>query len=178
MIFVFFLLPSIAFAQAMYKCPNASGVVNFQQMPCTPTGGGEMVPVKVIPSGAGSGLSGAGMEYLAGRDKFRAEQAEKEDEEQRRQEELGIERSKARAAYRQARAQEDTASALRESNRLAKQSNLRNSKSRSSSNSSSSSSSSSSGRNSSSSSSRSSTSRASSSRSSSRISSSGVSSKK
>ncbi len=51
------LLATPAIGQQMYKCPDVSGIVKFQQMPCSPTGGGETVTVKPTPSGAGSGLS-------------------------------------------------------------------------------------------------------------------------
>ena len=34
-----------ALSQQMYKCPDPSGVGKFQQMPCSPTGGGEAVTV-------------------------------------------------------------------------------------------------------------------------------------
>lgn len=55
------LLPLPAFAQTMYKCPNAAGTVNFQQMPCTPTGGGETLTVKSIPAGVDSSEATAKM---------------------------------------------------------------------------------------------------------------------
>lgn len=58
-------------AQTMYKCPDPSGVVKFQQMPCTPTGGGEEVPVKAVPASGGSGLSDEAKAYLEERDKAR-----------------------------------------------------------------------------------------------------------
>jgi len=60
-----------AFGQTMYKCPNAAGVVQYQQMPCTLTGGGEAVEVKAAPSGSGSGLSEEAKAYLEERDKAR-----------------------------------------------------------------------------------------------------------
>jgi len=44
------LLAPPAFGQQMYKCPDPSGIVKFQQMPCTLQGGGEAVTVKPIPS--------------------------------------------------------------------------------------------------------------------------------
>ncbi len=58
-VFLAFVLSGFmpAFAQTMYKCPNAAGTVNFQQMPCSPQGGGESVTVKAIPAGSGSGVA-------------------------------------------------------------------------------------------------------------------------
>lgn len=44
------LLAPPALGQPMYKCPDPSGVVKFQQMPCTLQGGGEAVTVKPIPA--------------------------------------------------------------------------------------------------------------------------------
>ena len=66
-------LTSPVVAQTMYKCPNAAGTVNYQQMPCTPQGGGEAIEVKTAPSGTGSGLSEEGKVYLEEREKARQE---------------------------------------------------------------------------------------------------------
>ncbi len=65
------LLTASAFGQTMYKCPDASGVLKFQQMPCSPTGGGEVVPVKAMPIGGSEGLSDSAKAYLEERDKAR-----------------------------------------------------------------------------------------------------------
>lgn len=59
------------FSQTMYKCPNAAGVAQYQQMPCTSAGGGEAVEVKVIPSGGGAGISDEAKAYLEEREKAR-----------------------------------------------------------------------------------------------------------
>lgn len=64
-----------ALSQTMYKCPDPAGIVKFQQMPCSPQGGGEAVPVKAIPAGGGSGLSDNAKAYLQQRDEHRAERA-------------------------------------------------------------------------------------------------------
>ncbi len=66
------LIPLPALGQTMYKCPDPSGVVKFQQMPCTPTGGGEAVTVKALPTNSGgSGLSDEAKAYLEEREKAR-----------------------------------------------------------------------------------------------------------
>ena len=64
-------LISPATAQTMYKCPDPSGNVKYQQMPCTLTGGGEAIEVKAAPSGSGSGLSDEAKAYLEEREKAR-----------------------------------------------------------------------------------------------------------
>jgi hypothetical protein len=112
LILSFALIATPAFGQTMYKCPNAAGVVNFQQMPCSLQGGGETVPVKAIPAGAGSGLSDNAKAYMEERDQYRAEQAQADAEESQRQEALQIERGKVRAAQEQAAAQRATARAI------------------------------------------------------------------
>lgn len=101
-----------AAAQTMYKCPNAAGTVNFQQMPCTPTGGGEAVTVKKIPAGTGSGLSDSARNYLENQTAERGERNRQAEEEARRQEAVRIERGKVRAAEEQAAAQRATAAAI------------------------------------------------------------------
>jgi hypothetical protein len=106
------LIATPVFGQSMYKCPNAAGTVNFQQMPCTPQGGGEAVTVKAIPAGAGSGLSDDARAYMEERDQYRAEQAKTAEEEAKRQETLSVERGKVRAAQEQAAAQRATARAI------------------------------------------------------------------
>lgn len=106
------LLTGPAFGQQMYKCPNAAGTVNFQQMPCTLQGGGEAVTVKAIPTGAGSGLNDDAKAYMEERDQYRAEQAKTAEEEAKRQEALSVERGKVRAAQEQAAAQRATARAI------------------------------------------------------------------
>lgn len=68
-----FALSLPAYGQTMYKCPTPAGTVTFQQMPCTPQGGGEAVEVKTAPSGTGSGLSEEGKAYLEEREKARQE---------------------------------------------------------------------------------------------------------
>lgn len=71
-ILISFLVVSVpVFGQTMYKCPDSLGVVKFQQMPCSPTGGGEVVPIKTMPTGSGDGLSDSAKAYLDERDKAR-----------------------------------------------------------------------------------------------------------
>lgn len=97
-------------------CTNArtpSGVIKFQQMPCTPTGGGETLPVKTIPAGSGSGLSESAKNYMVGLDQYWNEKAQAAAEESKRQEALSIERGKVRAAQEQAAAQRATALGVR-----------------------------------------------------------------
>lgn len=67
------LIAAPAFGQSMYKCPSSTpgAPAIYQQMPCTPTGGGETVTVKPIPAGTGSGLSDSAKAYLEERDKAR-----------------------------------------------------------------------------------------------------------
>jgi len=67
----FALIVSPAFAQQMYKCPDSSGRVKYQQMPCSPTGGGESVTIKKIPKSGGDGLSEGAKSYLEEREKAR-----------------------------------------------------------------------------------------------------------
>lgn len=57
------LLPLPAFAQTMYKCPSPTPGAPpiYQQMPCSPQGGGESMPVKAIPSGVDSSEATARM---------------------------------------------------------------------------------------------------------------------
>ena len=104
----------IASAQTLYKCPSPTPGAPpiIQQMPCSPTGGGETMTVKPIPTGAGSGLSEDGKAYLKERDHYRAEQAKVDEEERHRQEALAAEHRKAAAAEEQAAAQRATAAAI------------------------------------------------------------------
>jgi hypothetical protein len=106
------LITPPAFGQTMYKCPDPSGNVKFQQMPCTPTGGGEAMEVKKIPAGTGSGLSDSARNYLDDQTAQRNERNRAAVEESKRQEALRIERGKVRAAEEQAAAQRATAAAI------------------------------------------------------------------
>lgn len=94
------------FGQSIYKCPSSTPGAPpvIQQMPCSPTGGGETMSVKPIPTGAGSGLSEDAKAYSQELGNKRAEQAKLDDEENKRREALRIEQDKARAAEDQARA--------------------------------------------------------------------------
>ncbi|MDS4057294.1 MAG: DUF4124 domain-containing protein [Candidatus Contendobacter sp.] len=65
-----FLLAAPAFGQTMYKCTDDSGVVKYQQMPCTPTGGGEPVIATPIKS-SGDGLRDSERNYLDQQEKQR-----------------------------------------------------------------------------------------------------------
>lgn len=110
----FVLIAAPAFGQTMYKCPSPTpgAPAVYQQMPCTPTGGGESMAVKAIPAGAGSGLSEGAKKYMEDRDKFWAEKQKTDDEARRRQEDMAVERAKVRAAEEQAAAQRATAAAI------------------------------------------------------------------
>lgn len=105
-------LSSPVLAQTMYKCPDPSGVVKFQQTPCTPTGGGEVIEQKAIKSTGGTGLSNQAQDYLDQQSAQRAERNKLAEEEVKRQQALNVERDKARAAHEQAAAQRETARAI------------------------------------------------------------------
>lgn len=113
-----FTLPMIltgpTFGQTIYKCPSPTpgNPPIIQQMPCSPTGGGETMQVKPIPTGAGSGLSDDAKEYMAERDKYWDDKAKAAAEEAKRQDALNAEYAKARAQHRAATAQEATAAAI------------------------------------------------------------------
>lgn len=101
-------LPSVG--QTMYKCPDPSGTVKYQQMPCSPTGGGEAMTIKPI-AGSGDGLrpsEAAALKDLSeGNATIARERAEKQARiiaEDRRQEALSVEREKAEAMREQAAA--------------------------------------------------------------------------
>lgn len=108
------LLTAPAFGQTMYKCPSPtpSAPAIYQQMPCTPQGGGETMSVKTIPAGTGSGLSDTAKEYMADRDKYWNDKAKAQAEEDKRQDALEAEHRKAKAAEDQAAAQRATARAI------------------------------------------------------------------
>ena len=101
-----------AIGQTMYKCPDPAGVVKFQQMPCSPTGGGAAVKVKPIPAGVGSGLSDDAKHYLDEQTAQRTERNRLSAEEDKRQQALNVEKAKVRAAEEQAAAQRATAAAI------------------------------------------------------------------
>lgn len=106
------LLAAPALSQTMYKCPDPSGVVKYQQMPCSPTGGGEAVQVKPIAAGTGSGLSDSAKKYLDEQTEQRAERNRLAEEEDKRRQALNVEKAKVRAAEEQAAAQRATAAAI------------------------------------------------------------------
>ncbi len=103
-----------AVGQTMYKCQDTSGsgAVRFQQMPCSPTGGGESMAVKSIPAGAGSGISENAKNYMQERDKYWDDKSKEAAEESKRQDALRVEREKAAATREHAEAQRDTARAI------------------------------------------------------------------
>lgn len=103
------ILTAPAFGQAVYKCPDAGGVIRFQQTPCE---GGQAIAVKPIPTGAGSGLSDAAKAYLAERDRVRAEEAKAQAEADKEERRIAAEHHKARATEEQAAAQRATAAAI------------------------------------------------------------------
>jgi hypothetical protein len=104
------LLTTPAFGQPIYKCPDVSGVIRFQQTPCE---GGQPIAVKPIPTGAGSGLSDNARAYLAERDRVWAEEAKAQAEADKEERRIAAEHHKARAAEEQAAAQRATAAAIR-----------------------------------------------------------------
>lgn len=67
-------LTTPALAQTMYKCPSPTGTINYQQTPCTPTGGGEVIEQKAIQSTGTGGLSDDAKAFLEERDKARQQQ--------------------------------------------------------------------------------------------------------
>ena len=101
-------LTSPALAQTMYKCPSPTGTINYQQTPCTPTGGGEVIKQKAIKSTGGTGLSHEAQNYLDAQSAQRAERNRLAEEEAKRREALNVERAKAAAAAEQASAQRAT----------------------------------------------------------------------
>ncbi|MCP5197319.1 MAG: DUF4124 domain-containing protein [Gammaproteobacteria bacterium] len=108
-----FLLISSAYGQTMYKCPDPSGNVKFQQMPCTPTGGGESMEIKSIKTtGADTRISAEGRAYMQDNAARRSSEQEERRKEAERREALNVEREKARAAREQAEAQRETARAI------------------------------------------------------------------
>ncbi|MFZ1327374.1 MAG: hypothetical protein WAT67_15370 [Candidatus Contendobacter sp.] len=107
-------------AQTMYKCPHSVAGMPpvYQQMPCSSTGGGEVVPARQLP-GSGDGLRETEKSTLesltAGRKELEKERAEVNKalaREAQRQEALEVERRKAEAMEAQAAAQAATARAL------------------------------------------------------------------
>lgn len=108
------LLTLPALGQTMYKCPSPTPGLpaTYQQMPCTPQGGGEMVEKKELQSTGSSMMSDSARGYLADVESQRAEQAKAADEESKRREALNVERGKVRAAQEQAAAQRATARAI------------------------------------------------------------------
>lgn len=102
------------FGQTVYKCPLSGSGFVFQQMPCSPIGGGETVQVRALKPGKDGGLRASEVEYLDEIAQLRKEQAEAAKAESDRQDALAVERAKANAAYAQARAAESQASAVRE----------------------------------------------------------------
>lgn len=77
------------------------------------TGGGEALRVKSIPSGAGSGLSAEGLNYLREVEKARAEEARVREEEAKEARRIAAEHHKERAMEENAAAQRETAAAIR-----------------------------------------------------------------
>jgi hypothetical protein len=51
---VLVFIPALAFSQIVYKCPDSSGTIKFQQLPCD---GGKEVLVKPILNGQGADAS-------------------------------------------------------------------------------------------------------------------------
>lgn len=96
--------------QTIYKCPKPDGGTVIQQMPCSPQGGGEKTEVKPI-KGTGDGLRPgelATLNQLSDQNKA-ADQAHADKQarivaEERRQEQLNVERRKAAALESQAAA--------------------------------------------------------------------------
>jgi hypothetical protein len=106
------ILAAPAFGQTLYKCPDPSGVVKFQQMPCSPTGGGEAMTISIPKPSADGGLRASEQAYMQSRDQYWGEKAKADTAENQRQEALDAENRKARAAEEQAAAQRATAAAI------------------------------------------------------------------
>ncbi|MCP5196969.1 MAG: DUF4124 domain-containing protein [Gammaproteobacteria bacterium] len=104
-----------AFGQTMYKCPDPSGNVKFQQMPCAPTGGGEAMEVKSIKTtGANAQMSAEGRAYMQDNAERRSAVQEQKAKDFERWQEVDLEKQKIRAAEEQAAAQRATARAIQE----------------------------------------------------------------
>ncbi len=113
MILMFALVISApGWGQQMYKCPDASGVVKYQQMPCSPTGGGETVTITVPKSSGDGGLRDSERAYMQASSERLEKQRQADEAENQRQEALRIERDKVKAAEAQAAAQRATAAAI------------------------------------------------------------------
>lgn len=113
MILMFALVISTpALSQQMYKCPDPSGVVKFQQMPCSPTGGGEAVTVNPPKPGSDGGLRESERAYMQASSERLEKQRQADEAESQRQEVLRVERAKVKAAEDQAAAQRATAAAI------------------------------------------------------------------
>lgn len=108
------LIVTPALGQTLYKCPDPSGVTKFQQMPCSPTGGGETITVKPPKPGDNSAAESTERikAYSAELNKEWEERAKAEKAESDRKEALAAEHRKARAAEAQAAAQRATAAAI------------------------------------------------------------------
>lgn len=111
-VFTVALLASPAFGQTIYKCPSATPGTPpvFQQMPCSPTGGGETLEVKPI-KGSGDGLRQEEIavtrqlsEANRAAEKARADVRAEGIKEDNRRESVAIERRKAAAMEEQAAA--------------------------------------------------------------------------
>lgn len=109
------ILTAPALGQTIYKCPSPTpgAPAVIQQMPCSPTGGGESMAVKPIQTtGSTLEVNAQGQAFMQdNRDRWAA-QAEAAEKERQRQEALGVERAKVRAAEEQAAAQRATARAI------------------------------------------------------------------
>lgn len=108
------LIPVHVLGQTMYKCPSPTPGLpaTYQQMPCSPQGGGETLEKKELQSTGSSMMSDSAMNYLADVEKQRAEESRISADEDKRQEALSIERGKVKAAEEQAAAQRATARAI------------------------------------------------------------------
>jgi hypothetical protein len=109
------LITAPAFGQSMYKCPSPTpgAPAVYQQMPCSPTGGGEAVTVKPIrTTGTDARISEQGQAYMQDNKERWTAQREAEIAENQRQEALAAEHRKAKAAEDQAAAQRATARAI------------------------------------------------------------------
>lgn len=109
------LLTTPAFGQSMYKCPSPQpgAPAIYQQMPCSPQGGGEVVTVNPIrTTGADARINEQGQAYMQDNKERWTSQREAEIAEAKRQEALGVERDKVKAAEEQAAAQRATARAI------------------------------------------------------------------
>jgi multidrug efflux pump subunit AcrA (membrane-fusion protein) len=114
-ILITLLLTTPAFGQSMYKCPSPQpgAPAIYQQMPCSPQGGGDAVTANPIrTTGTDARINEQGQAYMQDNKERWTSQREAEIAEANRQDALDAEHRKAKAAEDQAAAQRATARAI------------------------------------------------------------------